>query len=456
MSCFNITPLVLSDTFNTWFERSNQCIEGLNSFKIRGLSATNNSNTNIKGFVLENTGGCYYTIDLRTGPFIGFVTSSDGGYDSGIHGTGNYENPYNLTLKFNGTEEVLDKDEVVTGDYLIVSDTDDSGLLKKTTADAFLTRLRSGSKITVDQDSDGVWTISFVPLEFIASFSDRKYNTTTVTTEIGFTHNSGSGWTGAYTYGPTTTTDPFVVLPFSITIGPASIDSSNMSFTPFGGTGGGSIFYPHETLPVIPTNRNWFGVGGGKKTDLAVSAGITSSSTSFLSPFYPFTPTSVSRTTTYRFAWRYSGFSNLSELNISDIQNLLNDIQNLTTMNLSGSVVAQGGANKGFLVSTPSIQRTAFFDNPGRLYFLLTAPENYTGPPVNPLVHTTFTPSYGFRPIFRDPLGGAIMEEGWEELGIVSRNFNVTTPVADNLTKNYIVYRSVNSYDAQRQIIIGG
>jgi hypothetical protein len=449
MGCLNITSLVLSDTFNTWFQRTNECIEGLNSFEIRGLSATNTSNTDVKGFVIENDGDCYYTLNIRTGPFIGFVTSSDGGYDSAIHGTGNYEDPYNLTLKFNGTEEVLDKDEVVTGDYLIVSDTDDNGLLKKTTADAFLTRLQAGSKIQVTQGNDGVWTISYVPLFFTATFKDKKYDATLITREIGFTHNSSAGWTGAYNYGPTTTTNPEEVLPYSISIGARTSpnDSAYMTFTSFGGTGGGDIFYASSPTPTIPNSKSWFSTS---KTDLVIEAGITSATASGASPFYSFTAEKVTRTVTYRFGWRFAGFSTTSELNLAGVQNYMNT--NNTTMALAGSgVVQQGGASKGYLISSPSsAQRTATFSAEGRLYFLVTADDNYSYSSA-----FDFNDTYGYTPVFRDPLGGAIMEEGWEELGTVTGNFQTSSTYgSDNVTKNYIVYRSTEAYDPNRQIII--
>lgn len=430
MSCINITQLVLSDTFNTWFERSNQCIEALNSFSFRGLSA--HYSDGFRGFKFQDSGNCYYTVDLKTGPFIGFITSGEGGYSADIHGTGDYVNPYNLTLKFNGTEQELDKSEVVTGDYLMVSDSSDSGLLKKTTADAFLTRLRAGSKIVVSQDSDGVWTITYVPLFFEATFKDIVYNSNVITREIGFTHNSSSGWTGAYSYGPTATTNPEQVLPYSITIYPRNIDAEKMDFTAFGGTGGGNIYYADTPTPQIPNTTDWF---SKTRTELQVIASITSDTQSGASPFYPFTPeniTAPAATIRYRFAWRYAGFSTTSVLNLSGVQSY------------AGSYNMSGGG----LVSNPLTDRTVTFSNEGRLYFLITADGNYSGPP-SPAT-SNYSSTYSLTPIFKDPLGGAVMEEGWEELGLITKNFG------DGVTKSYIVFRSVNSYDANRQIIIGG
>lgn len=170
MGCTNITPLVLSDTFNTWFERTNECIEGLNTLSLRGLSATNTSGTNIEGFVIEEDNNCFYTVNLRTGPFVGFVGSSDAGYSAGIHGTGSYEDPYNLTLKFTGTETELERAQVATADYLLVSDTSDDQLFKKAPATAFITNLKQGNNIKITENpNDGSFTIAYNEISYIVS-----------------------------------------------------------------------------------------------------------------------------------------------------------------------------------------------------------------------------------------------------------------------------------------------
>ena len=130
MSCINITPLVLSDTFNTWFQRTNQMISTLNSFGIRGLSA----GSSYEGIKLTDTGSCYFEVNLSYGPFVGFVTTGD----SGVYGTGDATNPYNLTLKFNGSEPTLSDADLTGNDYFIVSDTSESSLMKKVSASAIL------------------------------------------------------------------------------------------------------------------------------------------------------------------------------------------------------------------------------------------------------------------------------------------------------------------------------
>ena len=129
-NCISITPLLLSDTFLTWFQRTNQAISTLNTFQIRGLSAS----SDFEGIKLTDNGSCFYQIELVHGPFVGFVTDGD----SGIYGTGDATNPYNLTLKFNGNEPTLGDEDLTGDDYFIVSDTSDSSSVKKVSAGAIL------------------------------------------------------------------------------------------------------------------------------------------------------------------------------------------------------------------------------------------------------------------------------------------------------------------------------
>jgi hypothetical protein len=157
MSCINITPLVLSDTFNTWFERSNQSIEALNSFTIRGLSAS--TTDGVRGLKFVDAGSCYYSLALETGPFVGFVT----GEDTGIYGTGDATNPYKLTLVATGPTMSA---EAVTGDdYALVSDTSDGGLFKLAPVSSFVTNIVGGNNISVTL-TNGTYTISYVELTF--------------------------------------------------------------------------------------------------------------------------------------------------------------------------------------------------------------------------------------------------------------------------------------------------
>lgn len=423
MGCLNITPLVLSDTFNTWFERTNECIEGLNSFKMRGLSATNTSNTDVEGFVIENAGDCYYTLNLRTGPFLGFVTSGEGGYSADIHGTGDYENPYNLTLKFNGTEQELDKAAVVTGDYMMVSDSSDNGLLKKTTADAFLTRLRAGTKIVVSQDSDGVWTINYVPLFFESSFTDNI----PAYTEIGFTHTSVTYTVGV---GNQSYSDPFLVPPAFTQISVNSNSASyvgnwtNLTLDGTGTTTSSSI--------QIPNGVTWFNTN---RTALIFDASITSATASMGG--YNFEAENDSRSASVGFAWRFFGFSSTTELSIGTIQSSIGSYNKNTKVLTVSQASTPGG-----LVHNPKTKRTLEFPTAGYNYFLHTC-----GPTFGDVGGVS--DPYGFNPIFYDILGP--ISEGWAtEIGTIDYVASeASTP------RRYRVYRSGIQYLANNRIVVG-
>jgi len=193
MSCPQITPLLLSDTFNTWFEKTNLMISTMNTMNVHGITAMENS-----GFKIEATGGsgCTYNLSLELGPFLGFVTGGNI-YDSGVYGTGDAENPYLLTMKFRGTERELDYTSVATGDYVLVSDTDDEGEFKKVQANAFLTRLQAGANIIVVDNGDGSFTIGYNESSFAITTSVN--NNLTSNLEVGKTFNMNVLFTAAAT-----------------------------------------------------------------------------------------------------------------------------------------------------------------------------------------------------------------------------------------------------------------
>lgn len=175
MSCNNIQALLLSDTFNTWFERTNETIGALNAFRIRGLSANDSSTYN--GLLLADQGSCLFNLNLVTGPFIGFETSL-----TGVYGEGTLDNPNTLTLKFSGGESAFSDcfgDDQITGDdYVPVSDTSQSGLFKKAPVSSFVKNFNSGSNISIEFDcASNTYTISYVELLFTPNFNINGIST---------------------------------------------------------------------------------------------------------------------------------------------------------------------------------------------------------------------------------------------------------------------------------------
>ena len=163
MSCNNITTLLLSDTFNTWFERTNETISALNAFEIKGLSA--NDGTDFKGLKLIDQGSCLYNLNLSTGPFVGFYTTSG---ENGIYGTGDASSPYNLTLIASGP--TMDAADVTADDQVLVSDTNDDGRFKLAPVTSFITNIVGGNNISI-VFANNTYTISYVELSFSPSFS---------------------------------------------------------------------------------------------------------------------------------------------------------------------------------------------------------------------------------------------------------------------------------------------
>ena len=227
MSCPQITPLLLSDTFNTWFERTNLMISTMNTMNVHGITAMENS-----GFKIEATGGsgCTYNLSLELGPFLGFVTGGNI-YDSGVYGTGDAENPYLLTMKFRGTERELDYTSVATGDYVLVSDTDDEGEFKKVQANAFLTRLQAGANIVIENNGDGSFTIGYNEVSYIV-------DNPVVNGNNGWNNNNqeiGTNWSGELTFS-IDTNDSSDVLIASANV---SLDSTDRTqFIPAFNSGG--------------------------------------------------------------------------------------------------------------------------------------------------------------------------------------------------------------------------
>lgn len=142
MSCFNITPLVLSDTFNTWFERTNELIDGLNEISTKGISASSYS-----GIKLTDDGNCFYDFSIQTGPFLGFVTSGP----TSDYGSGTPEDPYRLTLLATGP--TMSPGSLTADDYAFVSDTSDASKIKLAPVSSFITNINGGSNISVVFDS---------------------------------------------------------------------------------------------------------------------------------------------------------------------------------------------------------------------------------------------------------------------------------------------------------------
>lgn len=118
-TCFFIRSLLLSDTFNTWFQRTNELIDTVNSIELVGLSVKPDTTTGYFGQKIERSNNsCFLTTQLVQGPFIGLVSSSD----SSLYGLGSSSNPYKITLKFPTESSLLESNQIANEDELIIND----------------------------------------------------------------------------------------------------------------------------------------------------------------------------------------------------------------------------------------------------------------------------------------------------------------------------------------------
>jgi hypothetical protein len=411
MSCINITPLVLSDTFNTWFERTNESISALNSFEIRGLSA---STTNgVRGLKFVDAGSCYYSLALETGPFVGFVT----GEDSGIYGTGDAVNPYKLTLVATGP--TMSADSVTGDDYVLVSDTSDSGLFKLAPVSSFDTNIVGGNNISVTF-TDGTYTISYVEITFAATFT---VSPSEATKEIGSgTLLNNAGLT--FTINTSGSSD--------VNVASASVrlvdDTPSGRFNGAFGTeevtiSGGSGSYSTGSI-TVPHNTEWFNLSN---TSIQFSASITSDTQTNDDPPLNTSALNTTATRTYTFGWAFGGFASTTSY---DSNGVSGQNASLTDMKNSSNAIVWGS----IFYSNPTTKRQ--FNTP-----VASSAEHYVY-----FVHSSSQTggdgdTFGWTPTFYNDTGAFEIDGGFTEL--------TTTALGGPITvnnKKYRVWRSVNTY----------
>lgn len=335
MSCIDITPLVLSDTFNTWFERTNEMISELNSFEVRGLSAA--SSGGVKAIKIVDAGSCLLNISLETGPFVGFETTE---VNTGIYGTGSYSSPYKLTLKFSGGETAFTTSDPVTGDdFLVISDTSSSGLFKKARVDEFRTtslsgltdvslsgassgdiliygaynnpsqekwenkKLKAGKNISITRDGTGNFVVAYSESTFSPTFTFFSGVSTSTVYEIGSTavNNSPINFTVSRGSGNVNPASATIVTTESNEVsGFSTINATNF---PSGSTtvSSGAI--------TIPINTQWFNISD---TRVRFSASITSDDEN--TDGAAVDVENVTRTLDVNFGWRWILFTTTASL----------------------------------------------------------------------------------------------------------------------------------------------
>ena len=407
MSCINITPLVLSDTFNTWFERTNESISALNSFEIRGLSAS--TTDGVRGLKFVDAGSCYYLLALETGPFVGFVT----GEDTGIYGTGDATNPYKLTLVASGP--TMSADSVTGDDYILVSDTSENGLFKLAPVSSFDTNIVGGNNISVTF-TDGTYTISYVEITFTPTFTVNPLETTK---EIGVGTLLETA-TLTFTIGTNVSSDVNVASASVRLVDDTPLGRFNGAFGTENVTiSGGSGSYSTPSAITVPHNTEWFNLSN---TSIQFTASITSDTQTNGDPptSTPATNTTISRT--YSFGWAFGGFSS-------------------TTLYDASGVSSQNGS----FDEMDDVWGNTFYTNP-------TTKRQFTIPVASAAEHYVYFihsssqtggngDTFGWSPTFYNDTGAFEIAGGATEM--------TTTALGGPITvngKKYRVWRLINTY----------
>lgn len=412
MSCIDVTPLVLSDTFNTWFERTNEIISELNSISVRGITFGNSGVH--RGLNFTDVGSCVFRVSLETGPFVGFVT----GVDSSIYGTGDYSSPYKLTLVATGP--TISASSVTGDDLTLISDTSDGGLFKLAPVTSFITKIQGGNNISVGL-SGGIYTISYVQLSFSPSFSIPT---------ISSTNNSGVSYEINETNGSLLDNG---TLTFSLSNGgDVDHDGGTIVLSDGGRVNGYDqlAFISTDTLKsdtgvTIPYNApSWF----SKNTrSISFQATFNPKATSNPPGSVPYSGGPVTATRTIYFGWRFGGCD--STTLYTDASSFASALSgSLSDLLYNGSVAVwnEGSVNNAsqYIFGDPTVER--FFtvnvtSNSSYLYFVHTSTEHSSG--------------YGWTPTLLTD-NGSVVNNGLVSIGHATINSN-----------KYEVWRSSNQYN---------
>lgn len=415
---FNIETLVLSDTFNTWFQRTNEVIESINSISLLDINVYQENDNSFRGMrILPGVSdSCFKQIQLIDGPFVGFVT---GGSDPSNYGVGTTTSPYKLTLRFSGGESAFSgcsgNDQITGNDYVPVSDTSRNGLFRKAPVSSFLREFRGGNNIQVTFDCNtNAYTIGYIELTFNPTFQvsiDSVY-------EVGPNGSAVNNQSVNFVIGSASQSN---VDPLQSTINTS--DANRISgFSPFSISGNGSQSQ-NLIIPIdMYSSANWFTAG----QNITFTASITSSSQS--TSGIPFDQINVTRTDVINFGWRFGGLASTS--NITNTSNF-NLTSGLTQMQVKDSPSSQpwvfSGSQTYIYPSTPRYFQINIQSNNSYIYFVHSS-SDLTGS----------NDRFGWSPTL-------LTREGLEvQNGLVELGGN---PLIANNNRNYRVWRSAQTYN---------
>ena len=393
-NCFEMSPLVLSDTFNTWFEKTNEIINNLNNISILGLDPflqDDLKNREIR--ILSGIdGSCYKRLRLDRGPFLGFVETSN----TSIYGLGTTANPYRLTLSFPSNQQLrMDDTGLSDGDFFIVEDVGDSNFpVKKVSTKAVRTKVVSGDKISVTFTDPNTYTISYVDLSYSPTFLVNN-SSSPVNRFIGtgkFANNAPITFTLGF--------NPGNIYPALANIafdgGLTPDNSINATINDFSsGTGSTSVT---STIP-SSLSLSSFGYGGSKSRFIRYRADSTSQGQS--PEGILFSQESFLNTFTINFGWRF-GFHTTTNPNFNFSDSNINtafshSISSTPQLNVASRNISQNNIT----VLSPSGESLYY------MYFIYSDNNNNNNQSL-----------YGWVPTIYN--NGSPLENAWINRGIVN------------------------------------
>jgi hypothetical protein len=309
MSCSNIPVLILSDTFNTWFNRTNDIIFEINNLQIRTLSPFKDTSDNLfKGVEIIDLSDCNFSPKLSLGPFLGYYSEADASlYGSGLSAS----NPLRATIVFPTAEETEDGATfgltwggLSNDDRILINDVDDEGVPVKAIPAATFIPV-AGPNIAITRNEFGNFVIQQVNTTFSPAFNASPSFSGTVY-EIGhrtvrnnqtitFTIGRGSGNVNPISARITTNDTARIAdyTPVTITDYPSGTGNSTSS----------SVSFPTDP-------DTWFNINLDSNRRIRFTASVTSDTQSVGDPVVPFSQTNVSLSRDYAFGWGFYGYSN--------------------------------------------------------------------------------------------------------------------------------------------------
>lgn len=424
MSCSNIPALILSDTFNTWFNRTNDVIFEINNLQIRTLSSFRDTIDNrFKGVEILDLSDCNFAPKLSLGPFLGYVISTE----VSLYGSGQTaDDPLRATIVFPPTEDT--EDGAIFGltwgglsndDRILINDVDDENVpVKAIPASTFIPV--AGANIAITRNEFGNFIIQQVNTTFSPNFTA---NPSFATYEIGH-RTLRSSQTITFTVGRGSGNVNPIAARITTTDASKIDDYSPVAITDYT-NGTGNATTPEVSFPVNP--HTWF-TNSDTGRRIRFTAAVTSDTQSVGDPVVPFAQTSALLNRDYIFGWGFYGYTSTEVLN---------------KLQISGDF--SGRVTFGSPKTNPTTLQQYTFNPPsggGDFYAYFIHSSGTVG---------GSSDQFGWSPRFRGA-NGDILENAFEE---ITTTGPIRIDLGSNAYRDYRIWRSVERYSIPITFQIG-